>query len=222
MSRSAILAMMAPVWLWGAGHAQQTLTVRAMALRPGDLPAVHLKGLKDHLPLEFSAVQPGEPVRALAANPLPLYHGKTDAKGNPSWVVAHQVTIPKGAKGILLLGWNDGAETRYSAIEDNFQGARYNDWLLINASSKPVAFSVGDDAKPVAVTAGTSITHHISARHGAGAPVTALTPIDGQTKVFYSTYWPVRQDRRTVVLFADDGQRILVRRIADLLTPPPP
>lgn len=218
MIRSALAATIVALFFSTWLGAQDTLAVRAMALSEGEMPEYHLMGVKEHLPVKFSAVQPGAVLRALAANPLPLYLKKTDTQGKVAWVAAEKVTIPAGAKGILLLAIPDGDRNRFLAISDDFAGARYNDWLLINGSTKPVAFAVGEKAKPVLIAAGASITHRISAASGQGATVLAQAPIYDKPTVFYSTYWPIYNDRRTVVLFADSGPSILVKRISDILS----
>lgn len=196
---------------------QELLSVRSLALDPAELPELHLMGQSGHLPLEFSSVQPGEPIIVVDANPLPIYQRGTDEAGTETWTITARVNIPTGAKGILLLGWRSGEATRYIAVEDNFSNARFDDWLLINASNKPVAFAVGENARPVAIRPGSSIRQRFNVRHGEGTAVTALTPVEDKPTIFYSTYWPVRQDSRSVVLFAGDGDRILVRRISDRL-----
>ncbi len=197
--------------------ARETIAVRTLSLQAGEIPDVYLRGKKEHVALEFSAVQPGELLRAMAANPLPLYHRKTDPNGNEAWTIAHRVRIPAGAKGILLLALPDGDQSRFLAISDDFAGARYNDWLLINASSKPITFAVGEKSKPVLIVSGSSTTHRVTAPRGQGTVVLAQAPIDDKPTVFYSTYWPVYDDRRTLVLFADSGPKILVKRISDIL-----
>ena len=217
MIRQVLVVIIVPLLLSGWVGAQETIAVRTLALRTGDMPDVHLRGVKEHVALEFSAIQPGEMLRAMAANPLPLYLREADSRGNEAWVVAHRVKIPAGAKGILLLAVPDGDQSRFLAINDDFAGARYNDWLLINASSKPIAFAVGEKAKPVLIASGTSVTHRVTVTRGQGTVVLAQAPIDDKPTVFYSTYWPVYDDRRTVVLFADSGPKILVKRISDML-----
>jgi len=223
MSRRSLLCLTFLALAAGLPATGQTIVVRTLAMRSDPLPEVFVTDGKEHQALRFSAVQPGEPLRALAANPLPLYRSQMDAKGKQAFVVAHQVKLPAGAKGILLLGWTVGDHPRYVAIKDDFASARFNDWLLINAASRPVAFKVGDDAKAMVVTPGTSAGYRVTAAQGQGAAVLAQAPIRGEPKVFFSTYWPVHADKRTVVLFADDGpERILVKRISDKLAPPEP
>lgn len=218
MIRQALAVISVPLLLCGWLGAQETIAVRTLALGTGEMPEVYMRGVKEHVALEFSTVQPGEMLRAMAASPLPLFLKETDARGNEAWIVAQNVNVPAGAKGILLLALPDGDQTRFLAIKDDFAGARYNDWLLINASSKPISFAVGEGAKPVLIASGSSTTHRVSAPAGQGTVVLAQAPIDDKPTVFYSTYWPVYDDRRTVVLFADSGPKILVKRISDILT----
>jgi len=217
MTRLISLLLVVSALFGGTPANAQTISVRTLALRSGELPEVYLKGPEEFFPLEFSAVQPSEPVRAIAANPLPLYTSGMDDKGEQAFVAAHKLKVPAGARGILLVAWNTGEEVRYVAIKDDFGSARYNDWLLINAATRPVAFMVGENAKAMVVAPGTSTTHRISAKQGEGATVLAQAPFDGEAKTFFSTYWPVYPDKRTVVLFVDDGSKIRVKRISDKL-----
>lgn len=204
----------------GTAASSQTLGVRSLALRSGEMPEVYLKGPKDYALLEFSSVQPGELLQSLRANPLPLYTKAMNDEGEEAFTVASKVKLPAGAKGVLIMGWSAGGETRYVAIEDDFRAARFNDWLLINAATRPVAFTVGEKAKPVMLAPGGSVTHRVGAERGKGTAVLAQAPIRGQTRTFFSTYWPVFPDKRTVVLFVDDGEKIRVKRISDKLAPP--
>ncbi len=218
MKYPPLIMLFASVFLAASGVAQQSMiSVRPMALQAGEMPEIHLMGENGRQPVTFSAAQPGEPILARTATPLPLYESRTDPEGNREWVVSQRVRIPAGAREILLLGWPSGDGARYIAIADDFSQARFNDWLLINASSRSVAFAAGEEARPVVVRPGNSDTHRFNLRENEGVAVRAYTPVNDEPTVFYSTYWPVRQDRRSVILFADDGERILVRRIADRL-----
>jgi hypothetical protein len=197
----------------------QTISVRTLALRADPLPEVYLQGPKGHHALSFSATQPDEAVQVVAANPLPLYTSGLDSEGKEAFVVAQTVKVPAGAKGILLLAWKSDEETRYVAINDDFATARFNDWLLINAGVKPIAFSVGENSQPAVIAPGAAMTHRIEADKGKGAAVLAQAPFKGKAKTFFSTYWPVHADKRTIVIFVDDGSKIRVKRISDKLAP---
>jgi hypothetical protein len=215
MFRRQVLAIVLPALLAVTAGPAQTIKVRTLALLPDKLPEVSLKVPDGFQPLVFSDVQPGELVTAVSANPLPLYKKTTDAEGKEAFTVAESIKIPGNAKGILLLAWTSGDKVRYLAIDDNFSEARFNDWLLINTGTRPVAFKVGDGSKPFLIPPGTATTQRISAPKGEGATVLAQAPFDGKAKTFFSTYWPVYGDKRALVLFFDDGSKIRVKRISD-------
>lgn len=88
---------------------------------------------------------------------------------------------------------------------------------MINASSHPIAFKAGDTAKPLLLKPGVSTTHPVTAAKGEGIEITAQASLKGKVRTFYSTFWPVYADKRSVVVFVDDGTRILVKRISDSL-----
>jgi len=220
MTRFATFLVAAFVVSFGTHLSAETISVRTLALRSGEMPEVYLKGPEQYLLLEFSSAQPTEPVRAVAGDPLVLYTSEMNDKGEQVFTPVHKLKIPTGSSGILLLAWTSGGETRYVAIKDNFESARYNDWLLINAATRPVAFKVGENTKAMVVAPGKSTTHRISAKAGKGATVLAQAPFDGKAKTFFSTYWPVHPGKRCVVLFVDDGPKIRVKRISDKLAPP--
>jgi hypothetical protein len=199
-----------------------TIAVRTLALRADEMPELFLHTGKEYLPLRFSAVQPTETLQVLAANPLPLYRSGTDANGKAGFIIAHRVKLPDRAAGILLLGWKQGEEPRFVPVKDEFAKAGYNDWLLINASQHPVAFKAGETATPLLLKPGVSVTHRIGAEKGEGIAVTAQAPLKGKVKTFFSTFWPVYADKRSLVVFVDDGTRILVKRISDSLAAPDP
>lgn len=202
----------------GSHATAQTIAVRTLALRAGQLPEVYLKVGEEYQQLRFSAVQPSPAVHTLRANPLPLYKRGEDAEGNETYVIAHKLKIPAGAKGILLLSWQSENKVRYLAIKDDFGAARFNDWLFINTSKRPIGFMVGKKGEPVIVKAGKSVTHRMTkVKQGKGTSVTAQTMIKGKVKLFFSTYWPVFPGKRMVVLFVDDGRKIRVKRISDKL-----
>lgn len=222
MNRFQALAIAFVSLLGTCTASAQTISVRTLALRADPLPEVYVKGPEGHHALNFSATQPDDAVSALAANPLPLYTSGKDAKGKEDFIVSQTLKLPAGAKGILLLAWKSGEETRYVAINDDFGTARFNDWLLINAGIKPIAFRVGENSQPVRINPGSAMTHRIEVEKAQGAAVLAQAEFDGKAKTFFSTYWPVHADKRTIVIFVDDGSKIRVKRISDKLAPAKP
>ena len=205
-------------FILGSLATAQTINVRTLALRAGELTEVYLRVGEKYEKLRFSAAQPSTTVPAIRANPLPLYKREKDAEGKEIYVIAHKLKIPRGAKGVLLLAWKSGDKVRYLAIKDDFSKARFNDWLLINTSKKSIGFKVGEKAKPIILKAGSSKTYSMKrVKQGKGTSVAAQTMYKGKMKLFFSTYWPVLPGKRTLILFIDDGRKIRVKRISDKL-----
>ncbi len=207
---AALCALIPP-----AAAAEKTLGVRTLMLESGELPETYLKGAKGHLPVRFSNIQPSKPLRVLYKNPLPIFRTGTDPEGNEVFTEVGSAKLPPNARGILLLCWQSGDTTRFKAIRDDFDSARSGEWMLINATTKPIAFRIGKDTKAIRVAPGSSETHRISAKANKGAAVTAATPAGKEWKMFFSTYWPVYADKRCLVLFVADGEKIRVKRITD-------
>ena len=166
--------------LTGVARSEVKIAIRTLSLRADEMPELFVHNGKEHLPLGFSAVQPGETIEALAANPLPLYRSSTGEDGKDGFVIAHRVKLPDRASGVLLLGWMQGDAPRFVAIQDEFSKAAYNDWLLINACSHPVAFKAGEKATPLLLKPGVSTTHRVSAAKGEGIEVTAQAARKGK------------------------------------------
>ena len=219
MIRLLPLAVIPFLMLAAATRAEEKIAIRTLGLRADEMPEVFVRTGKDYMPLPFSSVQPGETVMALATDPLTLHRSETGPDGKVGYPIAHRVKLPQQAAGILLLGWKNGDGARYVAIRDEFANARYNDWLLINASVHPVAFKSGNTGRPVPLKPGAAITHRIQAGKNEGVEIVAQAPLKGKIRTFYSTFWPVRADRRSVVVFVDDGEKIAVKNISDPLAP---
>lgn len=197
-----------------------TMPVRTLALKKGEMVEHFLMGEKGQEAMRFSAVQPSVVMKAARVDPLPIYKIVENDEGERAFVVDQKVKIPSGAKGVLLLGWPVGGKNHYVAIADDFVGAGFDDWLLINASKKPIAFKVGDQTKPIRLMPGSSEKYRIRENKGRGAAVLAQAEIKGKVKTFYSTYWAVQPGKRVMALFVDDGEKIRVKRISDKLAPP--
>ena len=208
----------------GAAHGQK-ISVRTLAMTSKEMPEFYFRTDDKEEPLavvEWPTRQPSERVVALRDGSLPLYTRELDDEGKESLSVAKTIKIPNGASQILLFGWSDGEKTRYHAIEDDILGAKFNDWMLINFSSKDIAFRVGDESLPVKINSGASKLYRIAVPKNKGATVVGQAPIKDEVKTFYSTYLPVKEGQRTLMIFADDGKKIRTKRIVDTLIPNKP
>ncbi len=195
----------------------QKISVRAMALTSENMPELYLKtdGDKALTLVAWPSRQPSEPIVALRDGALPLYRRETDDKGKESLTVAHRVKVPADAGEIVLLGWSDGGEIRLHAVKDDFMGADFNDWLLINFSSKVITFRIGEGSLPIKLKDGDSRIYRIAVPRNKGATALGQAMIRGEAKTFYSTFVPVKDGQRTIMLFADDGEKIRTKRIID-------
>ena len=196
------------------------LNVRSLALDKGqDLPERYLKVGDEYVALPFSSMQPGELVQvSIDASSLPLFESVKGPAGEVSYRVVKEVKLPPGAKGVLLLGWLAPEGARYLAIDDDFMSAKYNDWLLVNTAPKEVGFRIGEDNKPIMISANGVTKYKLTAAEGTGVAVVARAKWGDKVKTFYSTYWPVRAGERGIVIFFyQKGERMAVRKITDML-----
>lgn len=198
----------------------QQVTMRTMALSSGEMPELYLAtpGNKDEplTPIDWATSQPSRfTVVSSQEGFLPLYHLAVSEDGKETPQVAHRIKLPGAAKEILLFGWMNQDKLQFHVIEDKFLDAKFNDWLLVNMSSKEIAFQVGSKTKPIVLKTTESKLHTIAVREGEGANVRGLANIQGEARPFYSTYLPVQKSRRTIVLFSDHGEKIRTKLITD-------
>lgn len=199
----------------------QKISVRTMAMNPAKMPELFFKTEGDEPLTEvpWPARQPSASIVALRDGSLPLYRSESNEDGKETISVAQRVKVPAGASEILLLGWADGDKVRFRAIKDDFLGADFNDWLLINFSSKVIAFKVGEKSRPIKVESGGSELYRISVPKNKGATAVGQASIRGKIRTFYSTFLPVKDGQRSMMLFTDDGEKIRAKRIVDELAP---
>ncbi|MBC2602939.1 hypothetical protein [Puniceicoccus vermicola] len=212
--KSFYLILVACAALVQVSAQEQTIEVRSLALSRNDqLPEVFLREDAEFHPISFSHYQPSKPVTVSATSPLPLFKRLPMANEGLPPVVA-RVPLPKDAEDILLLGWMNGERPRYVALANNLTSASARDWLLINTTNRRVAFRLGKDSKPVLVDSGQTLRYEIDVdlNKGAAALAVAETETDGW-QIFYSTYLPVFEGSRTMLLFVQDDEKIRVREI---------
>ncbi len=217
--KSFQIALLTGLLMLGQALHAETLHVRALALSADPaMPERYVKVADGYEKLSFSSMQPSGLVRALAAEAaLPLFELKQNPKGEVAYALVEKIKLPAGAKGVLLLGWASKDAARYLAIDDDYLSAKFNDWLLVNAGDKPIAFQIGREEKPIPLKGNSIVNHRINTRENAGLDVVARSQWGEKVKTFYSTYWPVRSGERAIVIFYERGDRIAVRRITDVL-----
>ena len=131
-----------------------------------------------------------------------------------------KVAIPEGVKEVLLLGSSGGEddEVKVVAIPDLYNEAVFNDWLIINQSTRMVTLRFGKDNDAIELEAGGSGVYKIKGEPGKGGEVIAEAKIkDGSMRKIYSTYWSPSEKQRALILFTDDQGAVKVRRVIDFL-----
>lgn len=218
MKAYLVLSTLYILLLTGVGHSRE-LAVRSLALNGAfPLPEHYVKVDDGFQRLSFSVVQPSEVIEASAGeNSLALYEQKIKSDGKFAYEIVKKVKFPSSAEGILLLGWMDGKESRYLAIDDNYLSAKYHDWLLINVTSKSVAFQFGLKNKPVVIKERSTRKYKIISPAQSGVSVIGKAKWGDKIKTFYSTFWPIRGKERGIVIFYAHRDRVAVRKITDVL-----
>lgn len=220
----AMKMLMLMVALGSCGFlAAREINTRTLALdKAGGLPERYVKVGEGYLALSFPYIEPGAVMPVIAGDSsLPIYESVKSEEGKVSYKLAKEVKLPAGAKGVLLLGWMGPEGPRYLAVDDDFLSAKYDEWLLINTAPKDVAFRIGDDNKPVMLSANSIKDYKLTAPAGTGVSVVGQAKWGDKVKTFYSTYWPIKAGERGIVIFFyQKGDRVALRKITDILLKP--
>jgi hypothetical protein len=201
---------------------EEKIAFRTLALAQTKFPELWaIEGGKP-LAITFSSAQPSVPFKADKASPLPIFKGPLDDKGMPKETVPIKVAVP-AASSILLIGWMEGDKPGFLAIADSFSTMKSDDWLVINPSKKDIAVQIGADTKPTAVKANSHLAMKNTAPSGTGAAVTiAAKQDDGKWKSVYTSFWPIYDNQRGMIVVIQKGEKLNVNYIADQITPPAP
>ncbi len=207
------------VQLLGGTLIGQTIGVRTLALDESATEIErYVKTADGYKLLVFLIRHPGELVDTnVDERNLPIYKKMIQPSEEPSFQVVQQLKLPYGAKSVLILGWSVSGEERYMVVDDKFLDASYNDWLMINTVSKTVGLRIGKDEKPFIIKPNSIQICKVTTPGGKGAAVLGRTKLDDEMETFYSTYWPIREGERSIVIFVEQGERVKVRKISDAL-----
>ncbi|MCC5849078.1 MAG: hypothetical protein JJU29_13410 [Verrucomicrobia bacterium] len=198
--------------------AEETVSVRAFTLSGSESPVLSLWNGETFQTVRASNVQPSPAYQVAMANPLPVYlDPQPGPEGEPPQPAA-MVPLPEGATHILLLV--TGNENQIVAMTDDLHAADARDWLFFNLTASTIAFQIGEDTEPILIEPRSRFSRRMDAGSVRSQPVMAAARIQGEVQTFYSTFWPIRDDRRTMVMFVPAGEdRIQLRRIVERLAP---
>lgn len=170
-----------------------------------------------------SSIQPSREVVLPYRSPLPVFgEGDLTPEGELPAPLA-RVDLPEGVDRVLLLITQTEEGTRFFAMEDTLHSADERDWMFFNLGNRPVAFVIGEGSEPVLIPARSRFAHRVNDLAGQGTPVKAAARFEGEVRTFYSTFWPMPEGRRNLVLLVPRGDKddegIVVRRIVERLPP---
>jgi len=195
--------------------AASALELRTLVLDSEKMPELFVKGKKGQVALRFSSAVPSPVVWVDGSNGVTLYKKKITDGGGESYKVAYQLKKPEGAKGVLLLAWTTKGEQKFLPISDEYLNAKANEWLFINTCAESVAFRIGENAKPFVIKPRKMEVFKCSVKSNQGASVLAKASVDGEVRTIYSTYWPIYNGRRFLIIITKQGRKIKVNPIFD-------
>jgi hypothetical protein len=197
------------------------LAFRTLALSQAKFPELWVSEAGKPMPITFSSTQPSLPFKADLVSPLRIFKGPLDAEGKPSDPSPSLVPLPK-VPSVLLLGWMDGEKPGFLAIEDPFATMKSDDWLVINPSQSELAVQIGANVKPVLIKANSNKAIKNTAPSGTGAAVTiAAKQADGSWKAVYTSFWPIYDNMRGLIVVVQRGKRLKVNYITDKIATAP-
>jgi hypothetical protein len=197
----------------------EKLNFRTLALNNSKFPELWVAASGKAVPLAFSSAQPSAALKADKTSPFKIFKGPLDDKGKPTDTSPTLVELP-ASPSILLLGWIEDEKPGFLAVADPFTTAKSDDWLVINATKKPLTIQIGATATALTVEANSQHAFKCTAAVGEGAAATVTSQqADGSWKTIYTSSWPVYADQRGLVLVVQNGERITVNYIADQIAP---
>lgn len=200
---------------------EEKLAFRTLALAQFKFPELWVMEAGKPFAIPFSSAQPSIPLQADKLSPLPVFMGPLDAKGLPLNTTPVKVPLP-ATSSVLLLGWMDGEKPGFLAIEDPFKTMKSDDWLVINSSKKQLALQIGAKSTPIGIKPNSNQAIRNTAPVDSGAAVTIATQQpDGKWKSVYTSYWPIYDNMRGLIVVVQKGERLNVNYISDKIAPAP-
>jgi hypothetical protein len=203
-----------PLGILQAQSARPLLHLRAFMFG-GEARTLYLQDQGAITSLRASPVQPSTSVQIQGREVLKLYD---QAGPNPDGSAPEPVaslSLPPNGSHFLLLVLNEGDETKFGLMEDDLHRADARDWMFLNMTDSSIAFQIGEETDPIIIKPKSRFTHRVPPVAAGNLPVRAAARFQGEVELFYSTFWPMRPDRRTLILFSQEGQRIRLRRIIE-------
>ncbi|MCC5843056.1 MAG: hypothetical protein JJU05_02265 [Verrucomicrobia bacterium] len=198
------------------------LRLRTLLVERAEPEHLYWRGEEAFIRNRVSHVQPSPWVEIPRRDPLPVYDSPPDPHTGQAPPPAATIALPPDTDHILVLVFDasESGERRYVAVPDE-DPARGDPavWRLMNTTSSPILLQIGEGNDPVLIQPVSLRYLNVGNVGTAGAAVTAAARIEGEAQLFHSTYWPVYDDRKVLVLFTMGNNTILLRRITERIRP---
>lgn len=146
---------------------------------------------------------------------LLIFNKSVNAEGVEVYNVANRVAIPSNSRRVLLLSIEQDNTVIFKAVDDNLS-ANDREWLFINASRTQLALQLGEGNSPFSLPPSQAVPYEVQVQPGTGSQiqVAAFDKDDGWKKI-YSTYWPIYEKQRGLVICIEINGKIVVKRFFD-------
>jgi len=193
------------------------LSIRILMFNEGGPENVYVIGRDEIIAIRLSTVQPSRPVLARNAHPLPIFDQRPTEGATEVPHPFSEVSIPSGHQNLLLFGAVHNERIRWAAVPDTLKRSSSRDWQIINTTESPIFLRIGEESAPLILQPGSQNQYRITMKSGQGAAVIAARMVENEPKIFFSTYWPVKDEQRGLILFLKNGDNIKVKRIVENL-----
>jgi hypothetical protein len=204
------------IWSGGVAMTQdvasKTVTFRSLAFQPGIKAELYVNNGNEFERFQFSHLRPSgfSTGRLDAEGDLVLFEKHQNSEGVEEFLVNRRVTIPQGGDHVLLLIVQSEERLGIFSIEDNLS-ENDKDWLFLNITPSRLVIKLGEGTKPFPLEPGEVLPYQIPFESGEGIPVQILAWENEKWKRVYSTYWPVYDGQRSMVVCIPDGEKIRVK-----------
>ncbi|HKK17225.1 MAG TPA: hypothetical protein VJ952_00980 [Opitutales bacterium] len=198
----------------------KTIQFRALALEKNLNAELYYKDGSDYILLPLSHYRPSTQSTAACddTGKLLLFEKLETEGGKVVFQQKVKVAVPNLSKQVLLLAGNHDDKTRVIAVEDNLSGDD-KDWLFINTTKSPMAFQIGDANKPFPLPPWQSVPKRVQVDSGKGAAIRVAAFQKEEWKRVYSTYWPIYDGQRALVICVTRGNKTQVLNFFDVAQP---
>lgn len=172
-------------------------------------------------PLAFTHYRPTNEMTGMLApdGRLPFFTREQTPEGETRYAINSFSNVPNGSPQILVLAAMANDQLVMNSVADNKSNSD-EDWLFINASTTPLAVMLGKDVEPFPIRAGQSVFHRPQLPTGKGTRIQIAMREQAGWERVYSTYWPIREGQRGLVIIVEVEADIRVKYIPESVVNP--